>query len=134
MPPLVHEGVSLPTEDKKALFSYYWRIFPGGRGPQPIEEFYFARPRRFRFDFAFPIAKGVFPGVAVEIDGGQFMVRYDKRGRAVPVGRHNQDSDRKKMNLAAELGWIVLHYTPEMIKKDPSGVVDQVLATLERFQ
>jgi len=69
-------------------------------------EWPFHPKRRWRFDYAFPDYK-----VAVEIDGGLF----------VPAGRHSgrhsggigQKRDMEKMNAAAELGWLVLHYTPD---------------------
>ena len=75
-------------------------------------EFRFHDKRRWRFDLAWPDYK-----VAVEIDGGQFK----KFG-----GRHARDSDREKMNNAVILGWSVLRFSGEMIKKDPVLCIDQL--------
>lgn len=70
-----------------------------------FRQYRFAMPRRFRFDFAFPDQ-----GVAVEVDGGQW---------APGGGRHAKDSDREKMNVAAALGWRVLHVSPDMLRTRP---------------
>lgn len=63
-------------------------------------EWPFHPTRKWRFDYAFPEYK-----VAVEIDGGLWT-----------GGRHSggmgQKKDLEKLNAAAELGWLVLHYTP----------------------
>lgn len=45
-------------------------------------------------------------------------------------GRHAGDGDREKLNLAAQLGWRVLRYSPRMLADDPLGVVNQVVAAL----
>lgn len=70
--------------------------------------------RRWRFDFAWPGRK-----VAVEIDGGQWV----ERG-----GRHARDSDRIKGNIAAALGWRVLHFSGEMLDDDPQTCMDMVVS------
>lgn len=85
----------------------------------PVTEYEFARPRRWRFDFAWPGAR-----VAVEIDGGQW-----KAGG----GRHNTDEDREKLNRAVALGWRVLRFSPALVRRDPLGcvaVVRDALAVL----
>jgi len=66
----------------------------------------------FRFDFAWPDRK-----LAAEVDGGRFMVRRNARGQVVPVGRHNTEKDYEKLNCAALLGWRVLRFTPDMVRK-----------------
>lgn len=67
--------------------------------PAPEREFIFAPPRRFRFDFAWPV-----PRIAVELDGGTWI-----------GGRHTRGSgferDLEKLNLAALLSWTVLRFT-----------------------
>ena len=69
--------------------------------PDSVTEFKFAKRRRFRFDYAWPDHK-----VALEVDGGVWT-----RGRHVrPVGYIN---DQEKMNLARELGWVVIHCQPQ---------------------
>lgn len=64
-------------------------------------EWYFHPGRKWRFDYALPDKK-----IAIEIDGGVFT-----------GGRHSggigQKKDMEKMNAAAELGWLVFHYTPD---------------------
>lgn len=63
-------------------------------------EWPFHPTRKWRFDYAFPEYK-----VAVEIDGGLWT-----------GGRHSggtgQKRDLEKLNAAAQMGWLVLHYTP----------------------
>lgn len=66
---------------------------------QPLREYCFAPPRRWRFDFAWPNIK-----LAVEVHGGIWI-----------SGRHNRPSgfsrDLAKMNKAQMLGWRVLQFT-----------------------
>lgn len=70
--------------------------------PAPENEYQFAAPRRWRFDFAWPGAK-----IAVEVEGGIFI-----RGRHVrPLGYIN---DIEKYNRAAILGWQVLRWAPQL--------------------
>jgi len=84
--------------------------------PEPELEYHWARDegRRFRFDFAWPNRL-----LAVEVDGGKFMIRRSRkqRGRMVVVGAHNRREDLERQNLAARLGWTVLRYTPDMVAK-----------------
>jgi very-short-patch-repair endonuclease len=65
----------------------------------------FHETRRWRFDFARPDIK-----LAVEIDGGVWS-----------GGRHSggsgQIKDMEKNNAAIALGWQVLHFTPQHIRK-----------------
>ena len=103
--------------DKADLFEKYWRMF-GNDAPYE-REYKFAKPlgRRHRFDFAF-----IEWRLAVEIDGGQWQAHG---------GRHAGEADKVKMNLAAMLGWRVMHYTPQMIEVDPVKVIDQVKIALD---
>ena len=68
--------------------------------PHPVLELRFYRPRRWRFDLAWPQRK-----VAVERHG---------------FGRHIKPKgfmdDRDKMNAAACLGWRVIELTPQHLK------------------
>lgn len=70
--------------------------------PAWVREYGFSTKGDWKFDFAWPIQR-----VAVEVNGGQWL-RYG--------GRHNRDSDRRKMNRAAAEGWRVLVVTPEMMR------------------
>ena len=70
-------------------------------GVDAVRELRFHPRRRWRFDYAIPSRM-----VAIEIDGGVWQ-----------YGRHNRASgyvkDMEKMNEAAALGWLVLHFTPQ---------------------
>lgn len=100
-------------------FAAWWaRLHP--TQPAPERELTFAKPRRFRFDFAWPEQR-----VAVEIDGGVWV-----------GGRHSTgagyEKDAEKMNLAAVHGWRVLHFTPGMLQRDPIACCGAVLLALKR--
>lgn len=66
---------------------------------EPVSEFVFAPPRKWRFDWAWPEKM-----LALEIEGGIWK-----------QGRHNRPSgflrDMEKYNKAACLGWRVLRCT-----------------------
>ena len=67
-------------------------------------EHQFAKPRRWRFDFAWPDRK-----LAVEIDGGTWS-----GGRHVRGAGYRKDC--VKLNTAALRGWTVLRYTSDVIR------------------
>lgn len=73
-------------------------------GMNPIAEYYFAKPRKWRFDWAF-----VEQWIAVEQEGGAWS-----------MGRHTRGSgfikDMEKYNEAAKLGWFVFRFTLQQIK------------------
>jgi len=73
--------------------------------PPPEREFYFAKPRMWRFDFAWPERK-----LAVEVEGGMWA----KGG-----GRHQRgkgfEADCDKYNTAALAGWTVLRVTEKHV-------------------
>jgi very-short-patch-repair endonuclease len=70
----------------------------------PVREYRFMPPRRFRFDFAFPDSK-----VALELEGGTWI-----------GGRHNRgqgyENDCEKYSEAAIRGWKVIRATGRMVK------------------
>lgn len=72
--------------------------------PEPVPEYVFAKPRRWRFDYAWPIQM-----VALEINGGVWT-----------QGRHNRGAgaiaDMEKLSEAAILGWRLIYATPEQVK------------------
>lgn len=72
----------------------------------------FCDGRKWEFDFAL-----IDHRIAIEIDGGNRMAAINPRtGKPVAVGRHTQSDDYRKLNRAAELGWRVMRFTPEMIE------------------
>ena len=71
----------------------------------PLREFHFALPRKWRFDFAFPLEK-----IAVEVEGGIFS----RVAGAHTRGKHFE-SDCEKYNTAVKLGWRVLRYSTDMV-------------------
>lgn len=67
-------------------------------------EYVFAKPRRYRFDFAWPELR-----IAVELEGGIWSNGRHTRGQGY-------ESDCRKYNLAQCLGWVVLRYTRGMVE------------------
>lgn len=104
--------------DTAPAFLYYWRLLAEGV-PEPVAEYKFATElgRRYRADWAW-----VPQRVLVEIDGGQWAARG---------GRHATDRDREKGNIAASMRWIIFHFSPLMLERDPAHCVAQVLRALE---
>ena len=107
------------SEDKKQVFLFYFRMFNDGL-PVPVEEYNFDAElgRRHRFDFAWPDRK-----IAVEVEGNAWGVKGG--------GRHMQDSDLEKYNIAATLGWRVLRFSPGMLKDDPETCIEYVRKALK---
>jgi hypothetical protein len=72
--------------------------------PEPTREYIFAKPRRWRFDFAWPAQM-----VALEVEGGTWS-----------GGRHTRGSgyaaDCEKYNTATKLGWRVYRAVGDMVK------------------
>ncbi len=82
----------------------------------PVTEYRFAPPRRFRFDVALLDHK-----IAVEVDGATWV------GGRHTTGRGHQ-SDAEKRNLAQTMGWRVFTYNAAMIERgDVRRDVDAVL-------
>lgn len=84
---------------------------------KPVREHRFHPTRRWRFDFAFPDQK-----LAVEIEGGIWT-----------GGRHTRGSgykgDMEKYNEAALLGWKVLRFDGEAVRKGTA--IEMVLTALK---
>jgi very-short-patch-repair endonuclease len=95
-----------------------WKLCASGHA-EPVREYAFALPRRFRFDFAWPEKM-----LAVEIEGGLYS-----------GGRHTRISgfikDCEKYNLAALAGWRVLRYTEKCLKNRPAQVVEEICEALK---
>ena len=72
--------------------------------PQPLREFRFAPPRKFRFDFAWPAQK-----VACEVQGAVWAGGRHTRGGGA-------EADAEKLSLAAVAGWRVILVTGRHIE------------------
>jgi len=72
--------------------------------PMPVEEYRFAPPRRWRFDWAW-----VHQKLAVELEGGTWSYGRHVRGNGFK-------RDCIKYNEAALLGWRVLRVTTDMVE------------------
>ena len=104
--------------DKAYLFEYYWHMLaPAEYVPEKEYNFDAVIGRKHCFDCAFPQYR-----IGVEVDGGTHL----KNG-----GRHNSEEDMEKRNIAASLRWLVFHFTPEMVKRNPVGCVNMVLKAIQ---
>ena len=72
--------------------------------PEPTLEYRFAYPRRWRFDLAWPDDL-----VALEIEGAVWTQGRHTRGKGF-------EADMEKYNAAAERGWFVFRFSPQMVK------------------
>ena len=72
--------------------------------PMPTQEYRFAAPRRWRWDFAWPDRK-----VALEVNGGVWIRGKHSRGKG-------QVNDFAKWSEGAAQGWLVLHTTPALLE------------------
>ena len=97
----------MKKESKYPCKNGYSKILEARLGEECFAEYPFHPTRKWRFDYAFPKVK-----IAVEVDGGLFS-SY----KGMHAGRHSggtgQLGDMEKGNAAAELGWLVFHYTPQ---------------------
>jgi hypothetical protein len=73
--------------------------------PLPEREWCALTPRKFRFDFAWPSHK-----LALEVDGGVFT--HQAHGSIGGILR-----TMEKDNVAAALGWRVMHVIPDKLLK-----------------
>lgn len=105
--------------DKAVLFERAWRMLThDSDGALLTAEYAFNAPKtKHRFDYALVAYR-----IAVEVEGGQF---------AAGGGRHNRDSDRRKYNLAASLGWRVFRFSTQALENDPWDCVKLVLLGME---
>ena len=102
------------SKDKNHMFAYLWRVIADDLY-SPVEEYNFDKEigRKHRFDFAFPEYK-----VAVEVEGNAWGVKGG--------GKHMQDSDLDKYNIAASMGWRVLRFSPKMMENEPDRCIQIV--------
>ena len=101
------------SQNKAELFIQYWKML--SQLPAPESEYYFDKHlgRKHRFDFAFPNKL-----IAIEIEGNAWNFKGG--------GRHMQDSDLEKYNIAASLGWRIFRFSPSMLTRDPAGCVQTI--------
>lgn len=129
------------NKDKKGLFLAAWRLLAPG-SPEPVTEYRFvsaALPRKgiraalkelglqdWRFDYVFLEHR-----LAIEIDGGQYIIAKGRGGRVSVGGRHNTDSDRWKRNVAAMMGWRVMIFSPQMLEREQERCIREVMGALD---
>lgn len=91
---------------KKDKYKIFTALLRQAGLPDPEVEHKFHHKRKFKFDYAYPKVK-----LAIEVEGGLWI-----------RGRHNRASgyirDMEKYNLANELGWNILRYTPQQLTKE----------------
>lgn len=114
--------------DLEALLLLHIRA---ARLPEPQREYRFAKPRRWRFDFAWPVAL-----VALEAEGGNTPYR-DRRTGELRRGRHvtitGFEGDAEKYNEAAARGWLVIRATAKQIEDGRALLwVERLLAAVGR--
>lgn len=105
-------------------------LHAAGFPPHELEyPFAKAQGRRWRIDYAWPDYR-----VGVEVDGGGRLVRWQtnpRTGRSQPVavGRHGSATDYEKLNHAAENGWRILRFNPDLLAQ-PDYVLCAIARTL----
>jgi very-short-patch-repair endonuclease len=90
---------------KKYHFNMTDKILTTFTGFEFIQEHKFHPIRKWRFDFA-----NIETKTAIEQEGGVFIQGRHTRGKGFL-------NDMEKYNTAIELGWVVLRYTPDQLKK-----------------
>jgi very-short-patch-repair endonuclease len=101
--------------DAAEEFAYLLSVC-GADLPLPVREYRFCE-RRYRFDFAWPLAR-----VALEVNGGRY---------AFAGGRHASDADHEKLRRACALGWRVLPVSPQAMRAHPGEVIADLREALE---
>lgn len=92
---------------KKSDEELFYKLLHHNLIPTPVAEYKFAKEmkRQFRFDYCYPEKK-----IAIEIEGGVWI-----------NGRHNRPSgfikDMEKYNIACLLGYRILRFTIQDLKK-----------------
>lgn len=91
---------AVKQKDTTDLFTVYVK---SELGAELVREYLFHPTRKWRFDYALPALR-----IAVECDGGVWT-----GGRHVSPQGYVKDME--KFNAAAELGWVVLKFTPQQL-------------------
>lgn len=106
--------------EREEQFAHLWKKF-GATGVTWTRQHYFAKPRRWRFDFAECDHK-----VAVEIEG---LTWYGGKSSRHQTTKGIQ-ADMDKYNAAAVRGWRVLRFSQQHLDQDPIGVIETIEAAL----
>lgn len=106
------------AQDKSWMFLHYFKLLAPD-AIEPIPEFTFAPPRKWRFDWAFLSQK-----IAIEVEGNAMWVKGG--------GRHMADKDLEKYNKAALMGWRVFRFSPGMLSRDPSSCIQIIVEALSQ--
>ncbi len=104
----------LRQSDLERAFVTHWIQCSDG-APDPLAEYTFSEAWGFRFDFAWPAHQ-----VAIELQG--------VKDHASAKGLMR---DCIKMNLAMTEGWVVFQATTRMLGRNPAGIIEMILDTLD---
>lgn len=86
-------------------------------GIEFIREYFYARPRKFRADFAFPAAR-----LLAEIQGGVHSRRAHGSIKGVLA-------DIERLNIATLAGWRLLRFIPQAVKSGEAlQLIERALA------
>ena len=107
-----HVDTDRPTQAQKTEMADAWNgkaapIYPlvtlcrAAKIAEPLPEFRFHPTRKWRFDYAWPLAM-----LALEVDGGVWTQGRHTRGAGAIA-------DMEKLSEAAILGWRVLYAVPD---------------------
>ena len=86
-----------------------------------VKEHKFHDSRKWRFDYAIPGNK-----IGIEIEGGTWGIKKSRHTTGA-----GYEGDCYKYNAAAVLGWRLLRYTTNMIKKNPAQVSKDIEKCME---
>jgi len=89
----------------KTKYGHFIKLCVAEGLPAPIPEVYFAKPRMWRWDMAWPTQK-----VCVEIMGGLYRNGGHNRGP-------QYEKDMEKFNAGQLQGWCILQFTPAQLYK-----------------
>jgi hypothetical protein len=110
---MARRSVSSPPLNQAEVLTYQLQL---AGLPQPQREFLFHKKRKWRFDFAWPDLL-----IAVEVEGGVYVGGRHVRGEGY-------EADCEKYNEAQISGWMVLRFTPGMIKRGKaSSVIEKAI-------
>ena len=102
---------SEPTAQVKRLLGVIAALYPGVQ--EPIREWQFLHPHReWAFDLAWPFARGIMNGLAIEVDGGVFSMGRHVRGAGYA-------EDCIKLAAAQAVGWTVVRIPAVWLNQDP---------------